>query len=86
MKVIDLVKSMQKANDFHYIMGGHLYYVYSEETGTCHTYNDFIKAVKREFVNPMVVLNAEVTILKKGVFEGIYTFENELNTFKFFIS
>ena len=85
MELQDLVLEMDKTNDFLNKIGGTRYEFYSEITGICKNYREFIRAVKREFVDPLAVINAIVSFLSDGGAEAIYQFDNEIFTLEFSI-
>lgn len=87
MKVKEIVKMMEQANEFATIVDGHTYEVRSNLTGVHTTYQAFAEVVREEFVDPEAVLNAEVHVLHErgcpGEMKGLYEFDGTPMEFEF---
>lgn len=83
MKLQDLVLQMDKTNDFINQIGGKKYEFVSDITGVCKNYREFIRATRKEFVDQLAVINAEVTALGEGKFEAFYPFDNKVLSLEF---
>lgn len=83
MSLQELVLNLETTNNFLKNIGVKGYDFYSEITGTCTTYREFIDKVYEEFNIPCLVLGAEVSKIKKGLFKAVYRFDSRPTEFEF---
>ena len=86
MDLQDFIIEMEKVNRFLNAVGEVGFQFYSDITGACKNHREFVRAVYREFVDPLAVINAHVSLDNGDKnFTAYYEFDGAPSEFDFVI-